>query len=111
MAFFHITGASFRIKDARNSVLKCNNVKDCKKIKEVSLTCQNLAGLGKICIQEPILSCQSDESCPNGSKCIDGIFEDDISICVPLSNDLEKMSYNNLKIFRLLDFLPKNLSR
>ena len=105
------TGALFRIEDARNAVQKCNNFKDCKSKNQVSLSCQHLVELGKICIQDPILSCQSDKSCPNGSKCIAGIFEDNIRICVPLLNGSEKMHYNNLKNFRLLDFLPKNLSR
>ena len=104
-------GATSRIEDIENSVLKCNTVEDCKRIRDASLSCQNLAELGNICIQEPILSCQADDVCPIGSKCIGGIFEKNIRICVPLSKVRENIIFNDLKNFRLLDFLPKNLSR
>ena len=69
----------------------CQKTSDCSAIKSPthSMTCQNMACLGKICVTNPIAGCLTGFECPEHFNCVHprcgSELQTGFGICLPLA--------------------------
>ena len=90
VAYPHVDFPYENLLSRENKYQHCEADADCSTGSEgITLHCQNMACLGKICVEDPINGCLSGFDCPEQYNCVrpscGSQLQTEFGICIPLA--------------------------
>ena len=90
VAYPHVDFPYENLLSRENKYQHCEADADCSRGSEgITLHCQNMACLGKICVEDPINGCISGFDCPEQYNCVrpscGSQLQTEFGICIPLA--------------------------
>ena len=90
VAYPHVDFPYENLLSRENKYQHCEANPDCDRESDgLTLHCQNMACLGKICVEDPINGCLSGFDCPEQYNCVrpscGSQLQTEFGICIPLA--------------------------